>query len=109
MGDVVRKTEKFPDQKLSFLIPSTKGSEVSGMYETVIQSLAGDRHPCVSIQNPFVEDIIVNKTFERDFFLVILAGDIIMAASPHSRKDLLISVLGLIQDNSLSEDDLFRF
>jgi len=86
MGDVFQKVENSGSEKISFWIPTNEGSETSGQYENLIKNRLNEKGFDVNIISPFLEDLPTDNLYGTAFFLILLAGDIIMATPSEIRE-----------------------
>ncbi|MDY0360980.1 MAG: acyl-CoA dehydratase activase [Desulforegulaceae bacterium] len=100
LGDV--KKLVLSDSNVQVLIPQTEGSEVEGLYSQVIFSLLKQKFPDLKIYSPFLEDVILSPDFFKNFFLLAMAGDLILSAPVESRQEVLFEIRNSICDFNLN-------
>ncbi|PAB60676.1 acyl-CoA dehydratase activase [Anaeromicrobium sediminis] len=105
IGDVLEQVDRCEKEQNrgTFLIPKTLGSEVQGQYNRVIRNILDkedkkDTH----IYAPFIEDIIYDEKKAKDTILLLLAGDLINLAPVQVRDDYLHKVLNVLSKEALS-------
>jgi len=86
VGDVFQKAENNGSGKMSFWIPANEGSETSGQYENLVKNMLIEKGFDADVESPFLEDLPTDDSYGTGFFLMLLAGDIIMAAPPETRE-----------------------
>ncbi|EHQ89782.1 acyl-CoA dehydratase activase [Desulfosporosinus youngiae] len=99
LGDVFTTLEETPQQHpTAFLIPTNEGTEAEGQYNRLLQmKLEQAGYPDVEVISPFIEDI-PSKVPEKvqPWLMGLLAGDLVMAATPEQRSHYLREVLSFI-------------
>jgi len=109
LGDVFKKVKELEQRKnISFLIPTSEGTEVTGQYSRLIRSkLDKEGFEDVNIISPFLEDLILQREEDvEEVFLALISGDIIRVSNRHDRDGYLEKVIDLIKNNKFNMENL---
>lgn len=107
LGDIFSQIERMKGKSASIWVPKTEGSETFGQYSRLLEQkirLAGCEN--ITIESPFIEDLLEDEKYGMDFGLVLIAGDIIMASDKESRDKNLKEILNHIESGTLNKETL---
>ncbi len=107
-GGIYQKNNK--ESGLAFFVPQFEGAEVDGQYSRLLRTALDKKgfSDC-AVFSPFAEDFaLLDKKEAREFFLGLIAGDIINNVSPQSRINFYDEALKMA-NNSFNEDILINF
>jgi len=102
MGDVMYKAGRLRQEKSVFWVPKNEGSETFGQYEKLITDRLHEVNENSQVESPFLEDLLMSESYGTNLLLALLAGDIIMTATPQMRDTYLKQISLLIKDKKLT-------
>jgi len=103
-GDISQKAQE--NQNMQILIPQTEGSETDGIYARVIYDiLKREQKNNVTVVSPIMETLPFSSPLCNQFFLCLLAGDIILAADKDERETVMQRIISF---NELTLEDLAK-
>ncbi|QXM05326.1 acyl-CoA dehydratase activase [Crassaminicella indica] len=106
LGDVFSQIKNI-DKNSSIWIPQTEGSETFGQYSRLLeQKIKLEGYYDIKVQSPFIEDLLEDKKYGMDFLLILIAGDIVMAANRDQRDAYLKRILNEIKNGTFNENSL---
>lgn len=109
LGDVFSQIEGMKKKNTSIWVPKTEGSEAFGQYSRLLRQkikLAG--HENITVESPFIEDLLGDEEYGLDFGLILIAGDLIMASDKEHRNDYLKEILNSIEAGTFNEGMLLK-
>ncbi len=102
MGDARKQAARETEKPQAILIPQVEGAEVEGLYAQVISSLLCDRFPGTRVCSPFLEDVVTSSDFFTQFFLPLMAADVILSGPVRDQKKNLDRICAAV--NTLTPD-----
>ncbi len=109
LGDVLEALDRDQDPDTAvFFIPQTEGAEVDGQYSRFIRTrLDGEGFSRTALVSPFIEDgISEDLDLLHQFFLGVLAGDLVRLAPARHRRYHLSFLTSLLRRKRLDLDNL---
>ncbi|WP_245592108.1 acyl-CoA dehydratase activase [Clostridiisalibacter paucivorans] len=109
LGDVFSQIQKIDQINGCIWVPQTEGSETFGQYGRLLeQKIKLEGYEDIEIESPFIEDLLEDKKYGEDFSLILIAGDMIMAADIEDRHEYLEEILKAIECGNFNERLLIR-